>query len=213
MPAKAKASKTAKTAKTAESILEDEIMNMNEDEPEEYNMEEKPQSDQRILKLNDFIKDMIEDATGAALVEIFYFADKVLKYENFIKNSNTIYQQPVFVKISNDKRKPLKGYGLAKLKEKYGENFGISYSITQRRQLQDENVLNLLRVDVRQEKSFKGYSYYDMKNFAASAKDTAANKIKEIYYEDAQIFKKLITKTTNYKEYEDEDVDFIKNNI
>jgi hypothetical protein len=193
----------------AKRDLESEIMIIDEEEPEDYKEEKK----QNILKLNDFIKDMIKDVNGAALVEIYYFADKVLKYTNFLENSNIIYQQPVFVKISDENRKALKGFGLSKLQDRYGENYGVSYNQTRSRKLQDENPLNLLRVDVRTEKDYKGFKYYDMKNFSASPKDSAANKIKELYYEQAKSFEKLKVKQPEREEYEDERIAFIEANF
>jgi hypothetical protein len=210
MPAKTKQTQKQAPKVEMEEDLEAEILSLVEDEPDEYK-ENQEEETQQILKLDGFIRDIMKDVNGSALVEIFYFADKALKFENFLDNSNVIYQQPVFVKISDGNRKAIKGFGLVKLQERYGENYGISYNQTRSRKLQDENPLNVLRVDVRTEKDYKGFKYYDMRNFAASPKDTAANKIKEMYYEQAQPFKKSKRAQQQAEDYDGE-AKFIEDN-
>ena len=115
MPAKGKDPKVSQKVVAVEEDLEAQILDLNDGEIDEYKMDDETVKEQKLLKLNDFINDCKKDVKDSALVEIYFFSDKVLKYENFLSGSNYAYLQPVFVKISNNDRKGLKAIGLTKL--------------------------------------------------------------------------------------------------
>jgi hypothetical protein len=190
---------------TDDADLENDILNLTDgEENDDYKFDDEKQEEQKILKLNDLINDAKKDIEGSALVEIYFFSDKILKFENFLSGQNTVYMQPIFIKVSNKERKGLKAIGLTKLKEIYGENYGVVFSENKSRMIHTENCVNVLRVDVRQMKKYKEFSYYSMQNFAGSIKDKAVDLIKSKHYEDAKTFIK-ITKKTAAAASDDED--------
>jgi hypothetical protein len=176
--------------------------------------EPETEAEQNILKLHDFINDIKEGVKDAALIEIYYFSDKILAHGGLLDDYRIIYQQPVFVAISNADKKPLKGFGLKKLQERHGDNFGIKYNETKRRKIAKETPLNNLRVDVTDEKDFNGNKYYDMKNCATKPNDKAAAKLVDLYYKDAKQFQKSKQKRaeTGANNYECDAVKFITDN-
>jgi hypothetical protein len=134
------------------------------DEAEQFDDEEaKPEAvpePQKIIKLTQFIKDLKADYPEAKRFNIYFFTDRIQKFENpWTDNAANIYLKPAAIIITQQKGSAIV-LSCETFNKKLGTvNWGINFSESNSRKIDTTSVINILKA-LPEEQEYNGCKYY-----------------------------------------------------
>jgi hypothetical protein len=204
------AANASQPATIANDELNLKIAADDDDEADPYNMESAPtepvQTIHSVKKLGDWILQFYSgdgiDDVPPQFAEVYYFADRVKKYGGTSawsyadgSDKTTIYFSPLIIRLKDGKRKQRRNpIYRSELRQKLGDSYGISYTVSRDRVLKPDATVNVLCINLFSktfEKDGEEIKYFESKNFPGAKSDKLAQALIAKYHESEPIFERI----------------------